>query len=195
MFAIGRIDGFTQLLLILLIGLLHQRHTISTGNMVEPHFASPERTTGGKMLLGNNEPAIGTPARLIQKTKLFFRHLTLIRTIDTHDPDIVAATAIRRKRDTFTVRRKAWLDLVWQSFGNPVRDAARYGQGVDVAQQIKGNGPTIRANVKIHPGAFVYVDPDLTNFHTRRRRHIPFRLVLVRISGFRRGWEKGNKCS
>src|SRR3546814_2731565 len=76
--AVGGEDRFAKLFLMLFIGLLDQWHARAARHMVHPHLAGAERATGGEMLLGDEELAVGRPARLIEQAEILLRTLALV---------------------------------------------------------------------------------------------------------------------
>src|SRR3546814_4523377 len=91
----------------LFIGLLDQWHARAARHMVHPHLAGAERATGGEMLLGDEELAVGRPARLIEQAEILLRDLALVAAVAVHQPDIVAARAVGDEGDALAVDRKS----------------------------------------------------------------------------------------
>jgi hypothetical protein len=184
--AVGRVDRLAELLLVLLVGLLDERYPGPAGDVVEPDLAGAERAPGGEMLLGRDEAAVGAPARLVEEPEILLGQLALVRAVDVHDPDIVAAAAVGGEGDAPPVGREARLVLVGEAFRDPGRRAAGDRHGVDVAEHVEGDRPPVAGDVDVHPGAFVDVDPDLARGHPRRRVDVPF-LGLGGLGGRRPG--------
>ena len=101
--AIGRIDGLAQFLLQGVARPLHQLDTAPTRNMVDPDLACAERTLGGEMLLGDDIIAVGRPACLIDEAEILLGQLALVRPIDIHDPDVVAAAPVGGEGDAAAI--------------------------------------------------------------------------------------------
>ncbi len=171
--AVGRESRLPQLLLKLLVGALYQLDAGTAVDVVEPHLTGPERAPGGKMLLGDNVTAVGAPARLIEQAEVFLRQLLLVRAVGPHDPDVVAAGAIRDEGDAPTVRRPARLLLIGQSLGDARWRAARDRHDIDVAEHVEHDAPAVRRHVDVHPGAFVRADRHLAKRQALRSFHVP----------------------
>ncbi len=184
--AVGRVDGLAQLLLVLLVGLLDQRNAAAAGDVVEPDLAGAERAPGGEMLLGGDEAAVRAPRRLVEEPEILLGQLALVRAVDVHDPDIVAAAAVRGEGDAAAVGRETRLLLVGEAFGDPGRSAAGDRQGVNVAEQVEGDEAPVAGNVDVHPGAVVDVYGNLPRGHARRGVDVPFGR-LVGLGGGRPG--------
>src|SRR3546814_17503130 len=87
------------------------------------------------MLLGDEELAIGRPARLVEEAEIFLRDLALIAAVAVHQPAIVAARAVGDERDAPAVAREARLMLKGETLGDSRRRPALDRHDVDVAQQ------------------------------------------------------------
>ena len=173
MLATGRIDRFAQFLLMLLIGLLDQRHAATARDVIDPDLTRAERTAGGEMLARDDEAAIGAPSRLGKETEILPGHLSLVGAIEVHHPDILAAAAIGGEGDAPAIGRETRLHVEREPLGNAPGRAARNIHGVDITQQIEGDRPAIGADIDIHPGAFGHVDRDLTDGRALGRVDIP----------------------
>ncbi len=165
-----------QLLLQLLAGALDQGDAAAAGHVVEPDLAGPQRTAGGEVLFRRDEAAVGAPRRLVEEAEVLLGHLALVGPVDVHHPDVVAAAAVGGEGDALAVGREARLGLIGQPLGDPRRRPAGDRQGVDVAQQVEGDGPPVGADVEIHPGAFVDLDRDLANHRAGRGVDVPLGL-------------------
>ena len=93
--SIGRTYRFIHILLI--IFTYSKLQTSATTDMIQPHFAGPQRTGAGKMFACYNVFSIGAPGSIIQQAKTFFSYLRGFTSIPVHHPDIITATGIRGK--------------------------------------------------------------------------------------------------
>src|SRR3546814_14523521 len=121
--------------------------------MVHPHLAGAERATGGEMLLGDEELAIGRPARLVEEAEIFLRDLALIAAVAVHQPDIVAARAVGDERDAPAVAREARLMLKGETLSDARRRPALDRHDVDVAQQVERERAATRSDGRVHPAS------------------------------------------
>src|SRR6185369_2285194 len=174
--AVMREGGLAQLLLQLLAGALDQRHPAAARYVVEPDLSGPQRTPGREVLLGRDEAAVSAPGRLIEQAEVLLGHLALVGPVEVHHPDVVAAAAVGGEGDALSVRREARLHFPGQALGDPCRRPARDRHGVDVAQKVEGDRLPVRADVDVHPGAFVDVDRRLAHGDPGRRVDVPFGL-------------------
>ena len=102
-----REDRLTEFLLELGIGPLDERDAIAAGDMVEPDLAGAEAALGGEMLARGDELAVRAPGRIVEEGEAFLGQLAFAGTVRVHDPDIVAAAAIRGEGDLASVGREA----------------------------------------------------------------------------------------
>ena len=137
------------------------------------------------MLLGDDELAVGRPARLVEQAEIFLRDLLLVAAIAVHQPDIVAARAVGDEGDTLAVGRETRLMLIGESFGDPRRRAALDRHGVDVAEQVERDRAAVGRDIDIHPATLVDRELDLACCEARRGVDVPF--VGFRVGGGRRG--------
>src|SRR3546814_5421543 len=76
------------------------------------------------MLLGDEERAVGRPARLIEQAEILLRDLALVAAVAVHQPDIVAARAVGDEGDALAVGREARLMLKGETLGDSRRRPA-----------------------------------------------------------------------
>lgn len=107
------------------------------------------------MLACNQIVAIRRPGRVVEQTKIFFRHLVGVFTVAIHYPDVVAAPCIAGKTDTFTVGTESGLYFVGRTLSQGNRLTTLYRNKINITEHIKDNFFTTWADIKIHPGAFV----------------------------------------
>ena len=174
-FAVGSVDRLAQFLLQLLARALDQLHAAAARDVVQPHLAGAERARGREMLFRDDEAAVGTPAWLIEQAEVFFSQLALVAAIHVHQPDIVAATAIRHEGDALAVGREARLLFISQTIGDACRRAAHDRHGIDVAEQIECQHFSVARDIDVHPAALADRDRHLPRRHAGGRVDVPFR--------------------
>ena len=125
--------------------------------MVEPDLAGAERALRGEMLARGDILAVRAPGRRVQQAEGLPGDRARARSVGVHHPDIVAAAAVRGEGDQPPVGREARLHVEGEARGDPRRRPARDRHGVDVAEQVEGDRPPVRADVDVHPGALVDV--------------------------------------
>ena len=179
-------DRLAELFLMSLARPLDKLHAVAAGNVIEPDFADAKRTLGGEVLARREIFPVRRPSDVVEKTEAFLRHLTFVRAVDVHDPDIVAAATVGSERDFLAVRRKPRLHLPRETGRDRRRLAASDRDRVNVAEQVEGDHAPVGTDVKAHPCAFAHIDRNLTG-RQRRRRHIPlFVLLLILVLSLRR---------
>src|SRR3546814_9920013 len=72
---------------------------------------------------------VRTPGRIVEEGELLLGQLAPVGAVRVHDPDIVAAAAIRREGDLAAVGRKAGLHFIRYAGGDAGRRAARDRDG------------------------------------------------------------------
>ena len=87
-----------------LVGAFDDRNTAATVAMIDPDFTSTQRALGRKMFSCRNILAVGGPVRIVQQAKVFLGQLSCIATVGLHDPDVVSAAGVARKRNLGTIR-------------------------------------------------------------------------------------------
>ena len=178
--AIGREDRFAQFLLVLFAGSRDELHAPAAGNVIQPHLARAERAARREMLLRDDESPVRAPARLVEQAELLLGQRDLVAAVRIHQPDVVAAAPVGSEGDAFTVGAEARVHFPRQSFGNSRRRAPADGHGVDVAQQRKGDRPSVGRYVHVHPRAFVGTDGNLPHIRAARNVHVPLGIVFRR---------------
>src|SRR5690606_27289586 len=134
--AVGREGGLARILL--LGAALGQLHAAAAARaVVHPHLAGAQRARGGEVLAADDELAVGRPGRGVQKADGLVRHLTRVGAVAVHDPQVVAARAVRGEGDEAAVRRIARLHVPGDARGDGARLAAGDRHHIDVAQQVE----------------------------------------------------------
>ena len=182
--AVGGESRLAQFLLILRVGPLDQRHAVAdAADMVEPDLAGAERALRREMLARGDILAVAAPGRRVEQAESLVGDLARAAAVDVHHPDIVAAAAVRGEGDEPAIGREARLHVEGEARGDPGRMPAGDRHGVDVAEQVEGDRPPVRADVDVHPGAFVHVELDLAQGRARRRVDVPGRGIVRRPRG------------
>ena len=148
--------------------------------MVEPDLAGAERALRREMLARGDILAVGAPGRRVEQAEGLARDRPRARAVGVHHPDIVAAAAVRGEGDQPPVGREARLHVEGEARADPRRPPAGDRHGVDVAEQVEGDRPPVRADVDVHPGALVDVDRHLAQARARRRVDVPGRRLARR---------------
>jgi len=97
---------------------------------------------------------IRRPNRIVQQTKIFFRHRLCIRAVAMHHPNIIAARAVAGETDFFSIRTETRLNFKRRSAAEQFGLAAGAGQNINITQQIKNDFFAVGTDVEIHPRAF-----------------------------------------
>ena len=176
--AIGGEDRLAQFLLVLLAGALDEQDAVAAGDVVHPDLTRAERAPGGEVLLGDDVLPVRAPARLVEQAEALVGQLALVAAVAVHDPDVVAAAAVGGEGDPLAIGREARLGFVGQAFRDPGRRAAADRHGIDVAQEVEGHCLPVRADIEVHPGAFLDRDRHFAHLHPRRGGHVPLGRVL-----------------
>ena len=191
--AVGGVDRFAKLLLQFLTRALDQLHAAAARDVIHPYLAGAERARGGEMLLGDDEAAVGAPARLVEQAEVFLGQLALVAAIQIHQPDIVAAAAIRHEGNALAVGREARLLFIGEALGDPRRGAAGDRHGIDVAEQVEREHRAVARHVDVHPAPLADRDRHLPRRHAGGRVDVPFGW-LGRGRSWGGGWGWGGLC-
>jgi hypothetical protein len=172
--AVRRVSRLAELLLELGIGPFDQGNAVAdAGDVVEPDLAGTERPRRREMLARRDILPVGAPGRRVQQAEGLARDLTDPRPVRVHHPDIVAAAPVRGEGDELPVRREAGLHVEGEAGADPPRRAAGDRHNVNVAEQVEGDRPPVRADVNVHPRALIDLDRHLPETLPRRRVHVP----------------------
>ena len=182
--AVGGEGRFAQLLLELGIGPLDQGLArAAAADIVEPDLAGTQRALGGEMLARRDEAAVRAPGRIVQEGEGLGGDGAGTGAVDVHHPDIVAAATVRGEGELAAVGREARLHVEGEAGSDPGRPAAGDRHGVEVAEQVEGDRPPVRADVDVHPGAFGNIDRNLAQALAGRSVDVPFRLLAAAALG------------
>ena len=172
--AVGREGRLAKLLLELRIGPFDQRHAVAdAGDMVEPDLAGAERALRREVLARGDILPVRAPGRRVEQPEILAGDLAGAGAVGVHHPDIVAAAPVRGEGDHLPVGREARLHVEGEARGDPPRRPAGNRHGVDIAEQVEGDRPPVRADVHVHPGALGHVHRHLPQPRARRRIHVP----------------------
>uniref|UniRef100_A0A0N4Z2Z0 BON domain-containing protein n=1 Tax=Parastrongyloides trichosuri TaxID=131310 RepID=A0A0N4Z2Z0_PARTI len=171
--AVGREGGLARVLL--LGAALGQLHAAAAARaVVHPHLARAQRARGGEVLAPDDELAVRRPGGGVQQAEGLAGHLARVGAVAVHDPQVVAARAVRGEGDETAVRRIARLHVPGDARGDGAGFAAADRHHIDVAQQVEDDLAPVGADVQRHPGAFVDVDVDVA-LGADGVLHVPFR--------------------
>jgi hypothetical protein len=173
----GRLAKF---LLVLRIGPLDQSLAAAAAiGVIEPDFPGAEGALRREMLARGDEAPVGAPSRRVHERKGLVGDGASACSVRAHHPDIVPAAAVGGVSDAAAVGGEARLMLEGEAGADPPRSPAFDRQGVDVAEQVEGDGAAVGADVHIHPCAFGNVDADLAGALAGRVVDVPGRLLRV----------------
>jgi len=178
--AVGREGGLARVLL--LGAALGQLHAAAAAAVVHPHLARAQRARRGEVLAADDELAVRRPVGLGQQAEGLIGHLSGVRTVAIHDPQVVAAAPIRGEGDGAAVRRIFGLHVPGDARGDGAGLAAGDRHDIDVAQKVEDDLAAVRADVQRHPGALGDVDGRIMR-RAWRVLDIPFRLFRRRGRG------------
>ncbi|MNQ54653.1 hypothetical protein D3C85_687240 [compost metagenome] len=181
--AVGREGGLARVLL--LGAALGQLHAAAARAVVHPHLARAQRARRGEVLAADDELAVRRPVGLGQQAEGLVRHLSGVRPVAIHDPQVVAAAPVRGEGDGAAVRRELGLHVPGHARGDGAGLAAADRHHIDVAQQVEDDFAAVRADVQRHPGALGDVDGRVMR-RARRILNVPLGLVRRRGGGGRR---------
>ena len=180
---VGRERRLAELLLELLARTLDEHHALAAVEAVEPDLARAERAPRREVLATRNVAAAGMPHGIVQQAEGFLGDLPRAAAARIHDPQVVAAGAIRRERDPLAVGRVARLHVPRQARRERACFAALDRQLVDVAQHIERDALAIRADVDAHPRTGARVDRNIAALAGWRGDVPRVLLLLVGLGG------------
>src|SRR5579871_6678498 len=122
---------------------------------------------------------IRRPRRRNKIAPRIFRNLLRVATVRFHDPDVVAAFAIREKRDPLSIGRKSRLAVKRHSAGDQLRLSAFNRERVNIAKQFEDDRLAVGRDVERKPRSFIGGELNLAVALQRQRRLFLVLFVLV----------------
>ncbi len=157
--AVGGEGGLAGVLLV--IELLGELQAVAAAAVIEPHLAGAERALSGEVLAGDDVLAVRRPGRAVEQPERLLGDGVDVGAVVVHHPDVVAAPLVAGEGDRLAVRAVARLHLPGDVMGERLGLAAGDRHGVEIAQQIEGDLPAVRADVEAQPGPLGDVDRHL----------------------------------
>ena len=107
------------------------------------------------MLAGDEVLPVGHPVGVVEQAEILLGHLAGFTAVGVHHPDIVGPAGIGGEAELLAIRAEAWLHFPGDPGADGLGLAAGDGHGIDIPEQVKGDGLAIGTDVEVHPCAFV----------------------------------------
>ena len=141
--------------------LVDELDAASTFTVIHPDAARARPFQG--LPTHDDVVAVGHPGRLEDADVQIVEHLTGIRAVGVHHPEIILPASVGNERDRGSVWRDARMKVERDTaIGRQALGLATFdGQAVDVRQQVENEVGAVRRHIDRHERAFVNLEVDL----------------------------------